>query len=89
MVTTTEFETGGEVEEQIGTAKNEIPKPIAVKVEAVTVTVLRCFSRWMGMRANSNKMLKTYEGKDTQRHNTHQKILITTTAKDIGQKLAL
>jgi len=39
VVTTTEFETGGEVEEVIGTEK-EIPKPIAVKVEAVTV--LRC-----------------------------------------------
>lgn len=40
MVTTTEFETGGVEVEDIGTVKKEIPKPIAVKVEAVTV--LRC-----------------------------------------------
>lgn len=58
VVTTTEFETGGVEVEDIGTVKKEIPKPIAVKVEAVTV--LRCLWRGMG-KANSNKMLYIQE----------------------------
>lgn len=61
-VVTTEFETGGEeVAQEIGsTERKEIPKPIAVKVEVVTV--LRCLWRLMG-KANSNKML--YKGYST------------------------